>query len=275
MNKIRDAFETVKADEALKKSTSVFLHEEIARRQKKPVFRMRYAACAVVMLVLLINGFGFYSIYKVPVSYISVDVNPSIELSLNRLDRVVAATAYNDDGEKILDHLNLRGKTYTAAIDTLLADEDFQKYLTKDAMLTFTVVSDEEEAIVSGIESCSGYRSHHGVCGSAKSDTLQEAHENGMSFGKYKAYQKLQECDSSVTAEECENMTMRQIHDRIAELCGDEESGASHGKGNQAGEEEYTGKGNQSGEEEHSGNGNQIHGEEHSGNGNGNYFGDD
>ena len=51
-----------------------------------------------------------YSWVQRPVSYVSIDVNPSIELALNRFDRVVYAAAYNLEGEEILNGLSLKGK---------------------------------------------------------------------------------------------------------------------------------------------------------------------
>ncbi len=62
-------------------------------------------ACAALLLAIGITG---YSWTKTPVSYISIDVNPSIELSLNRFGRVVSATAFNAEGRKILETLSLK-----------------------------------------------------------------------------------------------------------------------------------------------------------------------
>lgn len=62
------------------------------------------AACAAC--VLGASVVGAYA-YFTPVSYVSLDVNPSIEYSLNIFDRVLSAKGVNDDGENILEVIGL------------------------------------------------------------------------------------------------------------------------------------------------------------------------
>jgi len=45
--------------------------------------------------------------YLTPYSYVSLDVNPSIEYTVNIFDRVLNVKAVNDDGEEILKEINL------------------------------------------------------------------------------------------------------------------------------------------------------------------------
>ena len=82
MNPIRESLEKIQATEELKQNTLQYLNE---RRQKKNRVRAHYvpqAALAAAVLFCMI-GIGGYSVYRQPVSYISIDVNPSIELGLN------------------------------------------------------------------------------------------------------------------------------------------------------------------------------------------------
>ena len=125
-NKIYDAFEHVTADAGLKESTMRYLsdkRQKNVRRVRHPVQAALAAACMVVVLLLGMNG---YSWFLAPVSYVSIDVNPSVELALNKLDRVVSATAYNKQGEELLKGMSLRGKKYIQAIEQI-ADSDVGK----------------------------------------------------------------------------------------------------------------------------------------------------
>lgn len=64
-------------------------------------FRRMTAAAAVIVMFL---STGFY--LTVPAcSYVSLDAEPSIEFSLNRLNRVVSVNAINDEGREIRDEL--------------------------------------------------------------------------------------------------------------------------------------------------------------------------
>ena len=61
-------------------------------------------AAACVACVLGMTGVGAYAYYT-PTSYVSLDVNPSIEYSLNVFDRVLSVKGVNDDGENILEDI--------------------------------------------------------------------------------------------------------------------------------------------------------------------------
>lgn len=85
MNKAFKAlFEPIKAEEALKESTRAFLAEQIndtARTAKRRRCHAYALACVCLLLVLI----GGPWMYFTPTAEISIDINPSIELSLNRL----------------------------------------------------------------------------------------------------------------------------------------------------------------------------------------------
>ncbi|MEM1485415.1 anti-sigma factor domain-containing protein [Oscillospiraceae bacterium PP1C4] len=61
------------------------------------------ASAAAIIMVGSVSAWAYMS----PYSYVSLDVNPSIEYSLNRFDRVIAVKAVNDDGEEILGEIQL------------------------------------------------------------------------------------------------------------------------------------------------------------------------
>ena len=55
------------------------------------------AAAAASAAVVLACSVGAYA-YTVPCSYVSLDVNPSLEFSLNRFDRVLSVSGVSKDG---------------------------------------------------------------------------------------------------------------------------------------------------------------------------------
>lgn len=218
LNRIKNAFDTVRADEKLKKNTISFLQNERAKRESRSKFKYAYRyALALTVVFAALFGIGSYSVLNTSVSYISIDVNPSVELALNRFDNVVKTTAYNDDGEAILKNVNLNGKSYVDAIETLLSNQEFASYIRENSEIDFTVVSDNEDRIINGIQDCKGYGEYNGACHGADHEIITQAHNHGLSFGKYRAYLELFKYDSSVTADDCKNMTMSQIHDMISE----------------------------------------------------------
>lgn len=65
---------------------------------------------------IIIMGTGTWS-YASPYSYVSLDVNPSIEYTVNRFERVINVIAVNDDGEKIIEDLAI-GNLKNTKIET-------------------------------------------------------------------------------------------------------------------------------------------------------------
>lgn len=256
-NKIKTAFESVEASEELKNSTLQYLQEE-RKKQDAAVSAKFFSfgavprnvfAAACVLLFFFIGAGGYYTI-ETPVSYVSIDVNPSIELSLNRFDRVVSAAAYNEDGEIVLNGLEVKGKPYTEAIDLIVESESMKPYLTESSELTFTVAADSydrENTLLTGIENCSGSRKYRGQSYCTDVSTISEAHHNGMSFGKYAAYSELAEYDETVTVESCQKMTMGEIHTRIrahennSGSSGNGKNGGQHGNGESHGKHKGNG----------------------------------
>ncbi|MDD3369071.1 MAG: hypothetical protein PHP50_09340 [Lachnospiraceae bacterium] len=236
-NQIRKALDDIQAEEALKQNTASFLHNRIycnkAEKQRMPWYGswLQYGRLATVTtclcLLLVVFGFGGRSVYMEPVSAISVDVNPSIELGINRWDRVVSVEGYNEDGtalaEVLQEQLNIKYSNYADALDTLINSEYIIGYLENDGAVSITVLGSddrEREKMLSCINAC-GYMNRPNVsCHAGNHEEAEEAHEHGMSFGKYRAFLELQKLDATVTVEDVQGLSMREIQDRIEKLGG-------------------------------------------------------
>lgn len=219
-NKIRTAFDGISASEKLKADTRNFLRDARLRsvRPVRPVWR--WAAGLVCALFLFGLGLESHKLFWTPFSYVSIDVNPSLELILNRFDRVISAEAYNEEGRVILADVSISGKYYVDAVEEIVESRAMVPYLSENAGLTFTVAASngrKESVLLAGIKGSSGCVMHGGM--SVKSDMaiVEEAHENGFSLGKYTAYQLLLQYDESVTAQDCQDMSMSEIHVLIRE----------------------------------------------------------
>ncbi len=175
------------------------------------------AACICLIVSGALAGQGAYRDYMKATSYISIDVNPSLEFCLNSQQKVIDVCAYNEDGQKVVDCLDVKNMSYKEAIKTLLENETFCSYLKEDSELTFTVVSNEEEEIIKGIEEYTAHCEMDQKTYCADYETRHEAVENHCSTGKYCAYLELSEYDENVTVEDCMDMTMHELHERIWE----------------------------------------------------------
>lgn len=225
--RIKGAFDSIHAGEALKDRTREFCSQKTGKYQKKPVraYRRLVLAAACLLFVVLCGG-GWY-FYFTPVASISVDVNPSIELGINRFDRVVSVEGYNEDGRALADSLHVWLLPYEEALDRILSGESMAQYMTPKHFVSVTVVGESQEKSGEMLERVSSCANHHANvhCSSGNAEEVSAAHEAGLSFGKYQAFLELQALDPTVTPEDVQGLTMRQIRDRIAALSGGTESG--------------------------------------------------
>ncbi len=212
-DKIQDAFQQVRATEQMKRSVSDYLIQEMGKKKKRSGVVILKPVFAVLLLCFVLGGWYYW---EKPVSYVSVDVNPSIELTLNGMNYVVRAESRNKDGERVLRHLQLKGKSYLKAVELLLESKAMQRYLTDDADLTFTVASPREEELLSELKGSAATMQHHGTCVGVDLDNVASAHSHGMSLGKYQIYQMLSQYDADFTAEECQHMTMCQLYQMLS-----------------------------------------------------------
>ena len=70
---------------------------------KKPSISAKYAYIAACFILLMFVGFSSYAAYFTSVSFISIDINPSFRIDINRFDRVISVKPLNDDARQLLE----------------------------------------------------------------------------------------------------------------------------------------------------------------------------
>lgn len=215
-----EAFGKVRAEEKLKKDIVEFASQNTWRRNIF-MYRQFMPAVAACLLMLIIGGSGYLAFFT-SISTISIDVNPSFELGINRFDRVVSTEAYNEGGSRVLADTNVRFMDYRDAIDLILADESMAQYVESDQYIAVTVFGKQEEKsniMLANLASCTAsYVNVH--CSAGNYSEVAEAHMTGMSCGKYNAYLELKSLVPEITVDEVERLTMLQIQDRINGIIG-------------------------------------------------------
>jgi len=258
---LKHAFDQIQAEESLKQHTLDYLSRKTNGYHRSPFF-VRPALIAVALSFLLLLGIAGHTLYFTPSTIISVDVNPSIELEINRFGKVIDVNSFNDDGSTIVSSVHLLFLNYETAVATLLRDESMADYLTGEHLISISVFGDDEsvcQTMLSQLGVCiSNYDNVH--CSSGNRGLAAYAHAVGLSCGKYQAYLELLALDPTITPEEVRDLTMRQICDRINALSG-ETIYPSHGFGNHDGT--HSGSGNGNGNGDGTGSGNKHHSETH------------
>ena len=247
--RIREAYDAQHASEALRGRTLALLEEERKRRPDAPSVEVHraslrrrprvrvvtaWAACLLLALALV----GAYGVYRAPSAFVDIEVNPSLELTVNTFGIVIEAEALNDDGAVVLGAVDMLNRPYGDVIGALLSSDAFGSYAEKDALIDVNVVSENnrlgESLVAQSDEALSSASCEH-ACRRADSATRDAAAAAGLGVGRYQAAQELMSLDPSYTLEECASMTMRQLRDRI-DAChsgqeGDSYEGHGHGQG--------------------------------------------
>ncbi len=98
----------------------------------------QWAAMAACLCLIVLGSFGFW---QSPVGTVRMQINPDIQMSVNRFDRVIGINGLNEDGNELIKGYHSYGKSMKAVSDEL-ADRAIKKgYLSDGGQITLTVES--------------------------------------------------------------------------------------------------------------------------------------
>ncbi|WP_186422846.1 hypothetical protein [Lacrimispora celerecrescens] len=118
-----------------------------AEKDKRSVFFLRQRVIATLVaacfcIIALAGGTYTYQNGKVD-SVIGIDVNPSVELSVNKRNKVLEAKALNEDGEGIMQDMDLKGVDLNTAVNAVIGSMVTHGYLSQlDNAILVTVSND-------------------------------------------------------------------------------------------------------------------------------------
>ncbi|MDE7553110.1 anti-sigma factor domain-containing protein [Bacillus tropicus] len=134
-----------------RKGDSCMIGEEISfdeQEQKASRFSIPYFLKPASLLVacFLCALLFFYNQPEEKVfAYVSVDINPSLEVSVTKDLRVIDLQACNDDGRRILKELKQwENKQLQEVIRTIIKQSQEDKYLTNDKQVMLTAVAKDK-----------------------------------------------------------------------------------------------------------------------------------
>lgn len=210
--KIKSAFNEIKAEEQLKASTEYYLNQKYfsSKSRKNTTFFKPALAFSLAFLTITLC-FSFIT-YTIPVGAISLDGNSgSIELGINRFDKVVKITCFGEN--KLTEASQLKNMNYKDAVECVL-----EKNESNSTVLTVSCKNaSKQKEIANTINSCNNSNTSVN-CHQGKTDISNEAHSHGISTGKYNAYLLLKQLAPETELEEIKNLTMKQILDKINSL---------------------------------------------------------
>ena len=187
--KIRGSY---KVGDTIEVKTSDFITEESNITNLKRCLPILSGVAAAAVLV---TSIGYYET-AVACSYVTLDATPSIEYTLNRLDKVIKVEALNEEAQPIIETLTHQGVKYNSigdAIDMTVEVLRANDYLSdENNEIIIDVVSESEgrsEKLSKQVEKSQAGRDSSLSLSLLKSDKEDRASAkgSGISTGQFKA----------------------------------------------------------------------------------------
>ena len=128
------------------KGTVIDMTNAVETKKKKRRWApLAAAACLALVLVGGGGGYYYYSANNAVASLVSLDVNPSIQLEVNKNEKVLSATPMNDDGAEILDGMDLKGTQADVAMYAIIGSLLQHGYVDELANSILITVEDDDQ----------------------------------------------------------------------------------------------------------------------------------
>lgn len=128
------------------KGTVIDMTNAVETKKKKNRWApLAAAACLALVLVGGGGGYYYYSANNAVASLVSLDVNPSIQLEVNKNEKVLSATPMNDDGAEILDGMDLKGTQADVAMYAIIGSLLQHGYVDELANSILITVEDDDQ----------------------------------------------------------------------------------------------------------------------------------
>ena len=109
---------------------------------RRPLRRLAPLAAAACICLVLLGGYRFhYLTYGV----LRIQINPDVELSISRSERVVGLEGINEDGRQLVDGYDYRGKSRDTAVEELVERAIALGYLSDGYTISISVSSQDDD----------------------------------------------------------------------------------------------------------------------------------
>ncbi len=209
-------------------SLQVVSTEEHSRASSSLIKKMTFIFAPVMTLILccVLVGIGlgnekYRSIY--------IDINPSVEIIVNRFDYIVDVNYLNEDAISEYTDVALKGEKIEKAINNILEKLEINGYLENKEMIISVVSknnSDGEKILKDVKNKVNDYIQKKGkeivVEGKTHSKEEKEAAEkHQLSPAKYKLIEYILKLDETSVLENLKNMTVEELAELLNELSGE------------------------------------------------------
>lgn len=206
------------------------LLEEENKNVKPFKTRWIYRAASIAAVFILLIGIGWYQFLAVD-SVVGLDVNPSLEFTVNRQNRVTDVKTYNKDARKVVKSLDLKNVEVHTAVSAVLGSMLQNGYIDSNRNTVLLTVQNKDGKKARTLEKdlladINEVLSGAGTEGKLVSQTIADSKDltelsekYHISCGKMKLIKSIISKDDTYSPEELSRMSVQ----RLMELVGEEQ----------------------------------------------------
>lgn len=172
------------------KNKGYSIGQELFIQEKHHSNRMvqKLSICASLALVLLsFAGIGSHS-YVEPYSYVSLDINPSIEYALNRYDKVISVSGVNTEGQQVVSSIesDIKNQNITTALGVTIGQLEKDHYINQEEynhviVSVYSTNNTKAQSITSRVNTFSAEKSN--ICSIDTIPVSKEVKDDADSLG--------------------------------------------------------------------------------------------
>ncbi len=210
---------------SVKKQPDMFVGQQLKFRKSDMIKAagsyMKFTALAAGLLVLILCSVLYFQLFSPNnvFAYIDLDINPSIEFSINKDSRVIAAKPLNTEAETLLESLKLADLPVKQAITHVIDSSEKLGYVSgninNEVLVSASIAekkdNDKQNSADEALDSILSEISTISIASETGSKTPEvmkvspqvhkTASENNISMGRYELYEKMKKSNPDLTVE--------------------------------------------------------------------------
>ncbi|MFZ5943315.1 MAG: anti-sigma-I factor RsgI family protein [Bacillota bacterium] len=96
---------------------------------KRQIWTMMGIAAMLALIFIPLLAFPGILIPNTPVAFVTIDINPSLELGLDKYERVISSRGLNEDGRELIDKIDLIGVSLQDALEIVTTEAIRENYI--------------------------------------------------------------------------------------------------------------------------------------------------
>lgn len=204
-------FKTVETSEELEIGSVLFINEVA---QKRKYFGKRIGGMIAAVFIVVFMGSGVFA-WAVPVQYINIDINPSVELSVNRFDRIIMVSSLNCDGRELVESVSLQAKRFESGIEIVMDEAKEKGYLEDEEDVLISISSSDEKRTEKTMSEIRENVSTSVEILTFDTDERNSAVDEGLSPGKKSIIEKVMESGTDLDTEELADASVKELMQKV------------------------------------------------------------